>query len=265
MSALKKLKERSELRRKLLAQQFGTENTKDFSSILGEQERASPGSSSLSSTPGVKQSAGSAFAQTPYGRKNDSLAALGLKLSHSFVFVILYYVLLFQIIRLVFCSGCIQKPVYFENNYPVFDLFLCVCVCGSGLEFKTISVYKFFNSAMFSNSLTINSVGYLMHNKINFFFTLIFSLSLFKDSSKRKSEDSSSTSPSSSSSSSKKPKDDPSSSKTCIGVDQKQSNQGETFMYYFENHFDNCFKNNNNTLIKYDMLFNWKHNLDAVV
>lgn len=74
MSALKKLKKRSEQRRKLLAQQFGTENTKDFSSILGEQEGTSSSSLSLSS-PGVKQSAGSAFAQTPYGKKTDSLSS----------------------------------------------------------------------------------------------------------------------------------------------------------------------------------------------
>ena len=74
MSALKKLKERSELRRKLLAQQFGTDNTKDFSSILGQQEGASP-SSSLSST-SVKQSESSAFAQTPYGKKSDSLSGI---------------------------------------------------------------------------------------------------------------------------------------------------------------------------------------------
>lgn len=73
MSALKKLKERSELRRKLLAQQFGTDNTKDFSSILGQQEGTLPSTSS----PGVKQSAGSAFAQTPYGRKTDSLSSSG--------------------------------------------------------------------------------------------------------------------------------------------------------------------------------------------
>ena len=87
MSALKKLKERSEQRRKLLAKQFGTENTKDFSSILGEQEGASSSlSSSLSSPSGVKQSAGSAFAQTPYGKKTDSLSSAGMILHLYFLY-----------------------------------------------------------------------------------------------------------------------------------------------------------------------------------
>jgi len=64
---LKQLKERSKLRRQLLAQQFGTTDEKDFSSVLGKQE----GINKAESATALNQSEGSAFAKTPFGSRTD--------------------------------------------------------------------------------------------------------------------------------------------------------------------------------------------------